>query len=249
MRYRWGFNVPNNNLMDGLSYNFHSPDVAIMRDEEDAMPPVFFWTSQHFNELEKGDELAKRAAALKRLFDGSLYLVNGMGYFPERLGYLVDLQADRMAGSLEFPATPTNPFSPTVCKQLLDGNHKAAVQNKITAGSLYAARTDAVVFGMLNLLGARGITFGSLYSLRDFMKTHGMTDDMIATSASCTASEINLFAHTANNFDASGADARHGDLGHQPPSIPMTLERASEIVLKAVHSFISGRVILATANL
>lgn len=241
MAFRWGFELLGMNWVDSLSYSLHGPDVAILRDEEDDRPPLFFFTSEHFNDLEPGPALASRAGALKTIFDGAMFLLEGVGFSPERLGDLIDFQSDQRRGA--FGVAPgVDPFSPSLLAAPMDARHRDRVADRLLEGALYISRSDLTVRGMLVMLGTHSVTFTSLYALRDFMNTHGMPDDQIAKAGGATKADLKLFTHTANNFAASGSAARHGDLGHQPPTTPMELAKASEIILKAARRFVSQRI-------
>ena len=247
MAYRYGFDLIGVNWVENLSWSLHGPDVAILREEEDAMPPVFFWSSRHLDDADDESVIAARAGSLKKLFDGALYLVHGHGFRPERLGELWDLRDEHRMGFKELTDTKS-PFSPAVCARPLSDTERHAVTEKLIAGSLYASRTDQVVRGMLNVLGTHGLTLVSLYSLRDTMKTHGMPEKEQWEAAKASKADWDLFRRTANNFEVSGADARHGDLGHNAPPDPMPLDRASGLILEAVRTFIRCRTRAATAH-
>ena len=248
MTYRWGFDLIGMNWVESLSWSLHGPDVVIIREEEDAMPPVFFWSSKHLDDIEDESVVVARADSLKKLFDGTLYLVHGYGFGPERLGQLCDFRNEKRVGFRELTAT-SSPFSPAVCSQPLSDIERHAVCKKLIPGSIYTARTDMVVRGMLNVLGTHGLTFASLYSLRDTMRTHGMPEKDQWEAAKSSKADWDLFRRTANSFQASGSDARHGDLGQVPPDKPMSLERASELILKTAQTFIGRRIMAATAQL
>lgn len=248
MPYRWGFELFGTNWVESLSWGLHGPDVAIIRQEDDAMPPLFFWSSTHLDDDEDEAVIAERAGNLKTLFDGALYLVRGYGFRPEPLGTLFDLYADLRKGHPEVMAGERL-FSAAACARPLSQLERDAVCERLIAGSIYTARTDFVVRGLLELLGTQGITFASLYSLRDTMKTHGMPELKQWTAAQSSKAEWDLFRHTANNYQVSGPNARHGDLGQSPPAEPMSLERASEIILQAAKAFVRARIARATASL
>lgn len=240
MAYCWGFELFGSNLIDSLSWSLHGPDVAILRYEDDARPPVYFWSSRHFDELEPGPELSARAAGLKVIFDGALHLLVE-DYRPDRLGDLFDMRTGRRASIYEM-GSPGEPFSPAVVSEPLDKDMRIRVGGRVLEGAIYLARSDLAVRGMLSVLGTHGLTFPSLYQLLDFLRTHGMKDDDIATVAGSTKAELKRFTHTANNFSAVGPAGRHGDLGHQPPRIPMTAKEASALIMPAARHFIAQRV-------
>lgn len=240
---RWGFDLIDVNWVHALSYELNSPDVVILRDEEDAMPPQHFFASPHLEDLTEPSLVASRAAALMTLFDGAMYLNKGLQFRPERLGDLVDFRADRRLGGIAGVVGNAEPFSPTALARTLTRSEEEVVTTSRLEGAIFLSRTDRVVRGMLTMLGAHGVTFTSLYALRDFMKTHGFDDHQIAKAGGATEKELKLFTHTANNFAASGVDARHGDLGQQPPAAPMDLARASSIILGAAKRFIDARIL------
>jgi hypothetical protein len=234
--YRWGFRLPDTNWVHSLSRWLHGPDIAIV-SEEDYGPPDFFWCSRHLDELELGAALNGRATALKAIFDGALYIARQPNFHPLPLGELVNLREDRRAGYYER-ADPVYPFS----SALVTSTTALDVPGKGDADYLmFKARTDDVVRKMLEWVGYRGVSFTSLYGLRDFMNTAGTTDAEIAALAETTNSQITLFRRTANSHDAVGHDSRHGPLSQDPPATPMPLSKAAELIFKACQAFIEAR--------
>ncbi|MBL8554037.1 MAG: hypothetical protein JNL41_07145 [Phenylobacterium sp.] len=241
MSYRWGFDLFGSNLIAGLSWSLHGPDIAILRYEEDDRPPVYFWSSVHLDELTPGPELFARAAALKVVFDGALYLLTS-SYRPDRLGDLYDMRSDKRVSAYEV-AAGGDPFSSTIVRRPLDKDARRLVSDQMLEGAIYLARSDLAVRGMLTVLGTHGLTYASLYQLMDFLKTHGMSEDDIVAAAGSTKAELKRFTHTANNFAAIGPAGRHGDLGYQPPRKPMTIDEASALILPAAQRFIAKRIV------
>lgn len=106
---------------------------------------------------------------------------------------------------------------------------------------LWLAREDEVARGMLQFMGANGCTWITLYGLLDFMRTGGMKVAQIAGVTGSTEADIKRFTHTANNFAAIGPLCRHGELGRQPPTVPMRLHEAATLLLPAVRVFLRDR--------
>jgi hypothetical protein len=238
-QYGWGFDLMGMNWVDNLSWAMPGPDVAILRYEEDDRPPAYFFASAHLDDLKDPAAVASRASALKQLFDGALFLHHGPDFRPERLGDLIDLDADRRLGVYDAARSAT-PFSPALLAQSTPDDLDRAQAHPLWS-VLYLARGDSQVRGMLDMLGAHGVTFVSLYALRDFMRTAGFGDEAIANAGGATGAELRTFHHTANNFAALGPAARHGETGHAPPATPMALERAAEIILAAARTFVNQR--------
>jgi len=234
--YRWGFRLRDTNWVHSLSHWLHGPDIAIV-SEEDYGPPDFFWCSQHLDELEPGAALNGRATALKAIFDGALYIARQPNFYQMPLGELVNLREDRRAGYYEWTA-PVYPFN----SALVASTNAQNVPDKGDADYLiFKARTDDVVRKMLEWVGYRGVSFTSLYGLRDFMNTAGTTDPDIAMLANVNNSKLTLFRRTANSHDAVGHESRHGSLSQDPPITPMPLDEAAELIFKASRAFIEAR--------
>lgn len=238
--YRWGFDMVDVNSVDALSWNSIGPDVVILREEADAMPPQFYFSSQHFNDLEDESEVVARGQQLKTLFDGALLLEQGYGYRAEKMYEL--WRMDRFA-RLGFPSPAGNvsTFSPEHCRKPLSRTEQAAIEKNFVDMALYVARTDKVVHDILVLLGVHGITFSSLYSLTDTMTTNGFDIDKQWQAAGVDKDDYRNFKHTANSAAVLGPLARHGQKKHQPPSKPTTIEEAAGMVLAATRVFMLKR--------
>ena len=50
-------------------------------------------------------------------------------------------------------------------------------------------------------------------------------------------SEVKLFKQTANSFRALGAEARHGTTSQPPPSKPMSLNQARDLIRQLLHDW------------
>lgn len=246
--YRWGFDLINVNSVEGLSWQSLGPDVAILREEEDSMPPQLYFSSQHLNDLDEPADIVARGNALKALFDGAYFLELGLRHRPEPLRELWDLQRERRLGK-PAPTPGIAPFSMTKCTQPMTRSEELRVMNGFVAGAIYTSRTDAAVFGMLLTLGREGVDWRTLYALTDTMKTNGMNLERQWQAAKSSKAEYELFKRTANSFAVLGPDARHGETRNQPPPRPLEFDRAAAIVLAAARAFVKSRTLRATAML
>lgn len=246
--YRWGFDLINVNSVEGLSWRIPGPDVAILREEDDAMPAQLFFASQHLNDLDDIADVVARGNILKALFDGAYFLDIGRCHRPEPLGVVWDLRNDSRRGKPD-PAPGIKPFSPKKCAQPMTQTEAARVLNGFAEGAIYTSRTDAAVFGMLLTLGRDGVDWRTLYALTDTMKTNGMNLERQWQAAGSSKAEYELFKRTANSFAVLGPDARHGETRNQPPPKPIAFDRAADIVLGAASAFVKARTLRATATL
>lgn len=229
MSLRWAYTIhPNLGWFQDFADDLSTGDIVILQDLEDDRPTAFAWSSPHLNELDKPADVADRAAALKALFDGSLFL-SRKDYIPIEFDSLVSLNDDA--------SVRVGTGSPLVAP--FSANLPAAQGAKnFVSTSIALARRDSTVANILGFLGVNGPTWITLYGLGDFLK-HARAD--VAELAGVSASKIALFERTANNFAAIGPFARHGDLGWQPPRNPMSLEQARTIILLAVRNFVDKR--------
>ena len=246
--YRWGFDLINVNSVEGLSWRMPGPDVAILREEEDAMPAQLFFSSQHLNDLDDVAHVVTRGNILKALFDGAYFLEIGLRHRPEPLREVWDLQNTGRYGKPD-PTPGIKPFSTTKCAQPLTPTEATRVLNDFAEGAIYTSRTDATVFGMLLTLGRDGVDWRTLYALTDTMKTNGMSLERQWQAARSSKTEYELFKRTANSFAVLGPDARHGETRNQPPPKPIEFDRAADIVLAAANAFVNARKLKATATL
>lgn len=239
-RKRWVFAIRDTPWVDGLSHRDLGPDLAIVRDEEDAKPPQFFFASQHLEDLEQPADVRARGLQLFTLLMGAMYLNRGTDFCAVPLGELINWEEDRRVGFQE-PSSSVTIFSPRITTAPFETLSAEEAPRLRIQSSLWLARSDEIVRGMLTTLGLEGVTYRSLYALRDFMKTAGMTDDDIRADGGTSSAAFTTFTRTANSYAAVGPAARHGLMNTQPPASPMGLEDSARIILPAARKLIDRR--------
>lgn len=237
---KWAFIISNNySWFDSFVRSLSGTEVSILVDHEDDKPDAYLWSSMHLSELNDLQQVADRAAALKTIYDGAMYISYGEDYRPIEFLDLVNLTEEKRSRKLQgnFLASP---FS-SDCANWIFLN-KAAYNpfGNFTSTMLFLARNDEKAKGMLQFLGVNGITWISLYALLDFMRQE-WDIPKIALAAGSTKEEIKRFTGTANNYAAIGPFARHGEVGWQIPSKVMSLEESSKLILKATENYLIER--------
>jgi hypothetical protein len=239
---KWGFCISGDySWFRAFAESFPNIDVGILIGEEDGMPPTYIWTSHHFRDLSDAQDVCVRGAALKALFDGALFATRGRSYTPMPLHELVDLKADQIV----LNDTAREPIAEPFSSEWPQWRHNAMLMSMAMARAparfLFLTRYDELARGMLQFLGTNGVTWISLYALKDFMTHSGWSEADIARGADDTKANVEMFRRTANNYSAIGRFARHGEQGWQPPTTPMTLDAAADLILKATVAFLNER--------
>lgn len=217
---------------------FPGGDVVILEDALDDAPTTYRWSSPHLNGLTKPASIGLRAASLKALFDGALYVDRRGNYAPWALGNPVET-LHLSAGDTEL-RSPFEPFCADWAKWTFKST-ECPYRHPVSL-FLFLAHYSAISKDMLIFLGANGPTWVSLYAMKDFMTNGGWTEAQMAAAAGVSAKEIERFRRTANNHAALGPFARHGATPHTPPRIPMKHADAVKLVLGCVDGFLRSEV-------
>jgi hypothetical protein len=80
---------------------------------------------------------------------------------------------------------------------------------------------------VLRLIGSKPLDWSTLYRIYEVIEKD---IGSIPAKDWATKKALSLFAQTANHQEASGDDARHGELSTKPPTKPMDIERARELI-------------------
>lgn len=183
-----------------------------------------------------------RATALKAVFDGAMMLdCLSSGQFDVfQFERIVDVSSDKRYDRPSEGNVLVEPFDRQV--SAVATPHKIIVNGRYgTEEMILQARYDAIAKGLLKHLGFNGPDFRTLYSLVDWMKTEGWTEEQIAEVTGQRAGVVNDFTRTANNETVLGPLARHGAKGWQAPITPVLINDAQGIVLPAAKAFLLSR--------
>lgn len=247
---RWQFPISGNYAwFDSFAHNHASGlDFTIIRDVEDDMPPAYAWSSHHLDHLEVDQDVIDRAFALKTLYDGALIITDG--HHRDPISELFDARKRTTRRGIEGNILAA-PFSEDYIKETNTRRHyDDAKAIDLVSKWIFLARTDLAARGILSFLGVNGATWISLYAAKDYMKTRDNWDEKrLAQVTGEPESEFLRFRHTANNEAAIGPFARHGDLNHQAPKDPMSLDRASDLIRKAAAKFLDHRATVLESTL
>ena len=222
--------------IDAFVGQFPGGDIVIISDDWDAAATQYRWSSPHLNGLTDAGEIGARAAALKALFDGAMLL--------HRKGDYRLLPVDRTvehsgAGFGDFQLRhPFEPFSADWKRWTFDSS-ESPMRHPVST-FLFLAHYSQTAKDMLLFLGANGVSWISLYALKDFMAHEKWSEDEMASAGNVSVAELKRFRATANNHAAIGPFARHGEAGWTPPKVPMTLDKAHSVILDCVGGFMAA---------
>ncbi|MBY2941883.1 hypothetical protein HF264_19645 [Rhizobium leguminosarum] len=230
----WSFHMHvNRSLIGAFVQSFPGGDVEIIADPYDDSPTAYRWSSPHLNGLTDPNQLGARAAALKALWDGALYVDLKGQHAPSPLGQPVE-GLYLSPTDLEL-RVPFNPFSPSWVSW--DFEQIEDPERHPVSLFLFLAHYSSLTKDMLTFLGANGPSWVALYAMKDFMKKGGWKEVQLATAAGASVSEIKRFAGTANSHAALGPFGRHGSAGFAPLANPMTHADAVKLILTCVGAF------------
>ena len=235
---RWTFNLDvNYSWIDSFVNRFPGGDIEIIQETWDAAPTQYRWSSPHLNGLTDPDAIANRAAALKAIFDGAM-LVHRMGDYQclRLLRPVEHLDVGFDAFQLQYPYEPFSLAWKSWKFDPLEDPFRHPVST-----FLFLAHYCDTTKNLLLFLGANGVSWISLYALKDFMGNEGLSENEMAKAGGVDVADIRVFRQTANNFAAIGPYARHGELGWKPPAKPMLLGDATKLILACVSGFLSSR--------
>lgn len=244
---RWGFIFHSvRNYMSDWIDHWRSDDVLLWKNEPGHVSTEFTFASPHFSRARNMYELTDYAVSLKAVLDGAMMLGVGRhigSYDPFNLGMIVDLQNQHRHEGPNVGNVLVEPFDPLfssfpACTKIITHN-RYDPENMILQ-----ARHDPVALGVLKHLGFNGPDFRTLYSLLDWMKSEGWTEEQVAAVTKQNANAVNIFTGTANNVTVLGPLGRHGAMkshsGKAPKSI-MTLSNAQALILSATKAFLQSR--------
>jgi hypothetical protein len=232
--------VPNCSWLDSLCNRSSGFDVRLWREEEDSCPPSYFWASPHLDVLDDFESVMHRAAGLRALWHGALFVTYGLEYSPLRLNYL------HRENHRNVPIEEGDPLSFPFASELLQRswqrtkNAQDPMQDQ-TDILLALARYDEGARHRLQALGNEGPTNVSLFRLYDDMKRiQKWSDTEIDQQGDAEEPVTQRFRATANNPLHSGAASRHGGSGSPPMSKkPTDIREAGPIILEAYRKYLN----------
>lgn len=99
---------------------------------------------------------------------------------------------------------------------------------------------DRNVETALRIFAERQLTWGELYKLLEIVQVDKGVN-FPTTSGIMTESSLKNFKHTANSMAAVGDDARHGPKTGAPPSNPMPIAKARELIRGLLKNWLAEK--------
>jgi hypothetical protein len=239
----WGMEFRSTlNQTVALATDFRSPDISMWKCEAGFVCNRFIFASPHFELAATNNVVFDRAAALKAILDGAMYLFSP-AHEPFTFGRLINNRTGKSYECWEGNVL-SNPFDDLVLSMgvprvYAPGNSLSVEQ------MIFLSRFDDVTRDLLKHLGYNGPDYRTLYSVLDWLKTHGWSDERIAGCSGMNSGDVKRFTGTVNNVETLGVFARHGAKRHGPPQKTITLAEAQKLILKATYQFVVERAIQA----
>ncbi|MHB8286058.1 MAG: hypothetical protein ACYDD1_15470 [Caulobacteraceae bacterium] len=227
--------------LDNLAHRSTGYDVRLWVEEDDSAPRFYFWASPHLDVSTDVKVVQDRAAALRALWHGVLY-VHYENYTPLRLSVLH--RDNCPIADFELGDPNSDPFAPEVLsrpRRKLPSWENPLDDNVELAMAL--ARHDLGVRHRLQALGISGVTMPTLFLLHDDMaKVAKWSNDDIDKYGEADTPVAQRFQATVNNPTASGPQSRHGGPGTKPSkAAPASLAEARPVILKAYGRYLMKR--------
>jgi hypothetical protein len=245
----WVFQLRGNeHWLQDFTNHFTSVDLRILPDYYDDRPPFFDFTSHHLNGL-PGDQAAMRARELLILFNGVVRLRVGEDFHEFKLGEGRNVETKERAWADYYRTAPVPMFPEDVERLRYVRRHNQSLHP--VGKELFLARSDRYLRVIFRTLGREGLSFVSLSKVLDTMVAdyHAQgtkkSNRELAALGGKTERDLEDFGYTANNFDISGEDARHGLNAKFKPSDrlrALSLEQAVDIMLPIVRGYVKRRV-------
>jgi hypothetical protein len=217
----------------------------MVRLEEDDMPPKFYFTSKHLDDIEDRSEIWAKGLYLLSLYKGAYHIFS---YNPHSEN---DFQ-NHLSLSRLYPwdsnlnITPTNPnlisqedpFTEEIINTPLL-QHEFPKSDCIV-DSIYKSRLERKIRNLLLQFG-NGIDWINLYAILDSLKTYCPGEKFfdILSKWKFSKDEVKVFTGMANNFGLLGvAASRHGDLDLDPPKERMDLRTARALIISISRKYL-----------
>ena len=130
---------------------------------------------------------------------------------------------------------------PTIVVTSSDGTKESNRPADQVDKLLKLAANDGRVAKALRLRDHDDLGWVELYRIYEVVDSDVGRSKIVADGWA-SASDINLFKHTANSVTAAGDQARHGKETEKPPANPMTLRRAKKLIDSILKGWLADKV-------
>lgn len=218
-------------------------DIQVWIDEVHDTEGEVLWSSPHLDSLTNPTDVQDRAAALKAIWDGGIYLYRGTSYKPRGPGVL---HCEHVGtADVSLGDWTVDPFDRNLVAQAPGMRRTFRSPTKYWPDYAWAlAAHDSNVCERLRGLGHYGITYVELFKLYEDLKAAGWSDQVIDSvgAAPANGNVTSRLRATANNPTVSGSASRHGGPGTAAPrSAPISVEDAAPVLLKAYRQLLATK--------
>jgi len=222
-----------------LAMHFTGPELEVAEGASD-----FYLTSTGFASATTEQEIQQRGRDLLAVAAGALHVEFGSFRVPR---VAAAVQVDEHGAKRHFVLV--------VNAIRLHGEINARVQRARPDGSVeivdlvapppqtsewaQLAGTDSDVGDVLSILGREDVRWHDLYHVFEIIEAD--VGKQMFTDKWATKAAVERFTQTANSRHAIGRDARHGHKRHPPPTKPLTLGEAHDLVLVLARRWLGAK--------
>lgn len=217
-------------------HNNQTNDSFFWLEEHDHGGRNLYFSSMLLSELDAAEQIHHRASQILSIFEGIYTLLdrnrNASNYFT--IENIIDLKTRRILShrqTSEIYKIDVD-FSPII--NLRDNNPINSVYvlfEKIIKEpfliNLFFLLSNKVDYRMLYII---------LDDIKHYLKSIGDSEFLKAVEK-----ELKRFGHTANNYEVLGFFARHGRSNQDPPSSPMGIEEAKNLIFDTVVKLLKDK--------
>ena len=100
---------------------------------------------------------------------------------------------------------------------------------------------DDMVAKALTLYGTLNHNWKNLYMVLEIIEDDAGGEAGLIETAWISRGKLKTFKHTANSFRAVGREARHATAKPNPPSVPMSLREAQELIKSVLKEWLRSK--------
>lgn len=218
-------------------------DISIVRIEDDGLPPVFYFTSRHLDDLIDLSDVWAKGLYLLALYKGAcnIYTYDPFSNYDFenrlKLDRLYYWENKHLAPIDSYLINPEDPFTEEkINTPLLSFEFP---NSKIIVNSIYKSRKEMKIRNLLLQFG-NGMGWINLYAILDSLETYCPKNkfDKILSNCEISKGQLKTFTRTANNFGLLGVFSRHGDKKFAPPKKTMNLKEAQSLIIKITREYL-----------
>jgi hypothetical protein len=216
--------------LEALGKTFDVGDPRVFTDRDD-----HFLESSDVRAIRAEADAKTRALELVSMLNGAMRVQHGNRFEPVKFGGLVTFNPQGGPNYYDS-GTVVMRLRVSSAGELIDAAGNPVPPPPSPVPKWIGKRSDATVAAVLRILGRDQLDWYDAYKVYESIR-HDVGDAQVKL----WEPEVDRFRRTANNAGALGDDARHPELGWQPPIRPMTLAEAISLVYGLTREWLAQK--------